>query len=125
MCVIGCITSCSHYETINRSPLLSNTICSALLQHLIYQKLLPINICTIALLSIVLQSKACSTRLTEQFAFLTKTYHMFCAICLANKKLGKGYFIQVNQGAISLKLLGGKLAPKVVYFVLRKELLKF
>ena len=28
------------------------------------------------------------------------------------------------QGTISLKLLGGKLAPKLVYFVLRKELLK-
>ena len=27
------------------------------------------------------------------------------------------------QGAISLKLLGGKLAPKLVYMVLRKELL--
>ena len=29
----------------------------------------------------------------------------------------------MNQDSISLKLLGGKLAPKVVYFVLRKELL--
>ena len=29
-----------------------------------------------------------------------------------------------KQGAISLKLLGGKLAPKLVYIVLRKELLK-
>ena len=27
-------------------------------------------------------------------------------------------------GAISLNILGGKLAPKLVYFVLRKELLK-
>ena len=25
-----------------------------------------------------------------------------------------------NQGAISLRLLGGKLAPKLVYFVLNK-----
>ena len=30
----------------------------------------------------------------------------------------------VDQGTISLKLLGGKLAPKLVYFVLRKEVLK-
>ena len=29
-----------------------------------------------------------------------------------------------KKGAISLKLLGGELAPKLVYFVLRKELLK-
>ena len=29
------------------------------------------------------------------------------------------------QGTFSLKLLGGKLAPKLVYFVLRKELLNF
>ena len=29
-----------------------------------------------------------------------------------------------DQGAISLKLSGGKLAPKLAYFVLRKELLK-
>ena len=28
-------------------------------------------------------------------------------------------------GAVSLKLLGGKLGPKLIYFVLRKELLKF
>ena len=28
-------------------------------------------------------------------------------------------------GAVSLKLLGGKLALKLVYFVLRKELLNF
>ena len=28
-----------------------------------------------------------------------------------------------DLGAISLKLLGGKLAPKLVYFVLRKKLL--
>ena len=27
------------------------------------------------------------------------------------------------QGAISLKLIGGKVAPKLLYFVLRKELL--
>ena len=30
----------------------------------------------------------------------------------------------LKQGAISLKLLGGGLAPKLVYFVLSKELLK-
>ena len=30
-----------------------------------------------------------------------------------------------NQGAVSLKLLGGKLAPKLVYFDLRKELFNF
>ena len=29
------------------------------------------------------------------------------------------------QGTVSLKLLGGKLAPKLGYFVLRKELLNF
>ena len=29
-----------------------------------------------------------------------------------------------NLGAISLKLLGGQFAPKLVYCVLRKELLK-
>ena len=29
-----------------------------------------------------------------------------------------------TQGTVSLKLLGGKSAPKPVYFVLRKELLK-
>ena len=28
------------------------------------------------------------------------------------------------EGTISLKLLGGKLAPNLVYLVLRKELLK-
>ena len=28
-----------------------------------------------------------------------------------------------DLGAISLKLLGGKLAPKLVYFVLKQELL--
>ena len=32
--------------------------------------------------------------------------------------------LSVCQGAFSLKLLGGKLAPKLIYFVLRKELLK-
>ena len=30
-----------------------------------------------------------------------------------------------DQGTISLKLLGGKLAPKLVYFALRKELINF
>ena len=29
-----------------------------------------------------------------------------------------------DQGAISLQLLGCKLAPKLVYFLLRKKLLK-
>ena len=29
------------------------------------------------------------------------------------------------QGAVSLKLAGGQLAPKLVYFVLRTELLNF
>ena len=37
--------------------------------------------------------------------------------------------LSLNQrgylGTISLKLLGGKLAPKLVHFVLRKELLHF
>ena len=33
--------------------------------------------------------------------------------------------ITPNQGAISLKLVGGKLAPKLLYFVLKKELLNF
>ena len=32
--------------------------------------------------------------------------------------------ISLSQGAISLKLLGGKLAPKLVNIVLRKELLR-
>ena len=32
--------------------------------------------------------------------------------------------LKSNQGAISLKLLGGKLAPKLIHFVLRKELLR-
>ena len=32
--------------------------------------------------------------------------------------------LEVYQGTVSLKLLGGKLAPKLVYLVLRKELLK-
>ena len=31
----------------------------------------------------------------------------------------------VPRGAISRKLLGGKLVPKLVYFVLKKELLSF
>ena len=30
-----------------------------------------------------------------------------------------------DQSAVSLKHLGGELAPKLVYFVLKKELLKF
>ena len=30
----------------------------------------------------------------------------------------------LDQDAVSLKLLGSKLAPMLVYFVLRKELLK-
>ena len=33
-------------------------------------------------------------------------------------------YVFIVQGAISLKLLGGKLAPKLVYIVLGKELLK-
>ena len=31
--------------------------------------------------------------------------------------------LQGYLGAVSLKLLGGKLAPKAVYFIMRKELL--
>ena len=31
----------------------------------------------------------------------------------------------INLGIISQKLLGGKIAPKMVYFVLEKELLDF
>ena len=34
------------------------------------------------------------------------------------------FFVFGVLGAVSLKLLGGKSAPKLVYFVLRKELLK-
>ena len=33
------------------------------------------------------------------------------------------YWAGDNLGAVSLKLLGGTLAPKLVYFVLKKELL--
>ena len=33
------------------------------------------------------------------------------------------YFQRTCQGAVSLKPLGGKFAPKMIYFVLRKELL--
>ena len=36
---------------------------------------------------------------------------------------GRGTFIDL--GTISLKRLGGKLAPKLVYIVLREELLNF
>ena len=35
------------------------------------------------------------------------------------------YRFSFHLGAISLKVLGGKFAPKLVYFVLRKELLTF
>ena len=35
----------------------------------------------------------------------------------------QGYWATENLGTVSLKLLGGKLAPKLVYFVLRTELL--
>ena len=29
----------------------------------------------------------------------------------------------IDQGSVSLKLIGGKLAPELVYLVLKKELL--
>ena len=38
-------------------------------------------------------------------------------------QLSHCFYVYMNLSAVSLKLLGGKLAPKPVYFVLRKELL--
>ena len=34
-------------------------------------------------------------------------------------------YLAINLGTISLKHVGGKTAPKLVYFVLEKELINF
>ena len=44
----------------------------------------------------------------------------FFVFCKKNAVL---LFENILLGTVSLKLLGGKSAPKLVYFVLRKELL--
>ena len=59
------------------------------------------------------------TRLLFHFrSSLTTTNYTSSGAILPPSKL-------VTQGAISLKVLVSKLAPKLVYFVLRKELLNF
>ena len=46
------------------------------------------------------------------------------ALLLCQRDLPVCVCMVVGLGAISLKLLGGKFAPKLVHFVLRKVLLK-
>ena len=47
-------------------------------------------------------------------------------LCKNNDKSFRSHGMNAKyQGTISLNLLGGKLAPKLVYLVLRKELLNF
>ena len=56
-------------------------------------------------------------------AFANQVTHTHMLSTIAYFLLGN--YHNKGQGAISLlKLLGGKLTPKLVYFVLRKELLK-